>query len=100
GAVTGLIIGLTRKVSPMVAAQIADERSGLKERLSTAVELSSRPQRSAVAEAQIADAAAHAGSVRATEVLPWRAPAQLRWLAAAAALLLAVIFLPELPVFH
>src|SRR4051812_10281429 len=57
GAVAGAIYGWPRPIAPMVAAQIADERAGLKERLSTAVELSRQESRSELAEAQIADAA-------------------------------------------
>jgi hypothetical protein len=100
GGIAGLVIGLTRKITPMVAAQIADERAGLKERLSTAVELSSGASRSEVAEAQIEDAARHAAELRPAQVLPWRVPLQVRYLAAAVALLLAAIILPDLPLFH
>jgi DNA repair exonuclease SbcCD ATPase subunit len=98
--VVGLVVGWTRRISPMVAAQIADDRAGLKERLSTAVELSGTAARSDVAEAQIADAARHAQTMQPAQVLPWKAPPQWRYLAGAAALLLAVIYVPELPIFH
>src|SRR5687767_5088742 len=37
GGVAGIVYGWTRRITPLVAAQIADERAGLKERLSTAV---------------------------------------------------------------
>jgi hypothetical protein len=100
GAVTGLLIGWTRRITPLIAAQIADERGGLKERLSTAVELAAQESRSEVAEAQIADAARHAQDLRVSEVMPWRAPRQLRFLAGAVAVLLAAIFLPDLPLFQ
>ncbi len=99
GAVAGAAVGLTRRVTPLVAAQVADERASLKERLSTAVELAAAPERSEVAAAQLADAALHARNLSAAEVLPWRAPAGLRWLAAAGAILLAAILLPELSLF-
>jgi len=100
GALTGLLIGWTRHISPLVAAQIADERGELKERLSTAVELSAAAERSEVAEAQIADAARNVENLRVSRILPWRVPKQLRYLAGAVAVLLAVIFLPELSIFH
>jgi hypothetical protein len=100
GAITGLIIGATRRITPMVAAQIADERGGLKERLSTAIEIAASKERSAIAEAQLADAAQHAGSLQVARVLPWQAPRHWRFLAGAIALLLAVIYVPELPIFH
>ncbi|MFN3651751.1 MAG: hypothetical protein ACK47B_19420 [Armatimonadota bacterium] len=99
GGIVGFIVGWSRKITPMAAAQIADERAGLKERLSTAVELSSR-ERTELTDAQIHDAARHAESLRASEVLPWRAPKHLRWVAAAGAVLAAVVFVPDLPIFH
>jgi hypothetical protein len=100
GAVAGLVAGWTRRITPLVAAQLADERAGLKERLSTAVELSALESRSEIAEAQIADAAEHADGLRAGEVLPWRAPRQARYLAFAGVLLLAALFVPDLPLFQ
>jgi hypothetical protein len=100
GGAAGLLYGWSRRISPLVAAQIADERAGLKERLSTAVELSRTQSRSEIATAQIADAAGHAGTMNAAQVLPWRVPTQIRWLVAACAVLAAAIFLPDLPIFH
>jgi len=100
GAAVGFLIGWTRGISPLVAAQIADEKGGLKERLSTAVELAASPTRSHLAEAQISDAAEHAKQLRVSEVLPWRAPKQLKFLGAAAVVLLSAIFVPDLPIFH
>jgi hypothetical protein len=100
GAIAGLIAGWTRQITPLVAAQIADERAGLKERLSTAVELAAAPGRSEIAEAQIRDAAQHAEGLRPAQVLPWRVPKQLRYVAGALAVLLGVIFIPDLPIFH
>lgn len=100
GGIVGLAVGWTRQITPLVAAQIADERAGLQERLSTAVELSNRNATGEVAEAQIADAARHAGELRPGEVLPWRPPHQARYLVTAVALLLAAIYVPELSIFH
>lgn len=99
GAAIGLVIGWTREITPLVAAQVADERAGLKERLSSAIELSRSQERGEIAEAQLADAARHAAEIRAGDVLPWRAPRHLRYLAAAVAVLLAVIYVPTLPLF-
>ena len=100
GAVVGALYGWLRPVASMDAAQIADERAGLKERLSTAVELSRLPTRSEVAEVQIADAAKHAQGLRPAEVLPWKPPPQWRYAAAALGLLMAAIYVPDLPIFH
>lgn len=100
GAVGGIVYGATRRISPMVAAQIADDRAGLKERLSTAVELAHLESRSEMANAQIADAAQHAQELRPGAVIPWRAPRQWPFFAAAAAVLAAAIIVPDLPLFQ
>lgn len=100
GATVGFVIGWTRRITPQVAAQIADEKGGLKERLSTAVELAASPTRSQIAEVQISDAAEHARQLNVSQVLPWRTPKQLRYVAAAAVVLAAAVFVPELPIFH
>jgi hypothetical protein len=64
------------------------------------MEITASQDRGPVAAAQLADAAQHASELQVSRTLPWRAPKQLRYLAAAAAILLAVIFLPDLPLFH
>jgi hypothetical protein len=99
GAVVGLIAGWTRRITPLVAAQIADDRAHLKERLSTAVELAGRPERTPLQQAQLADAAQAARSLEPARVLPWRVPRQARWLGLATCILLAALFVPDLPVF-
>ncbi len=100
GAAAGFAIGWTRSITPQVAAQVADEKGGLKERLSTAVELAASPTRSQIAEVQISDAAEHARQLNVSQVLPWKAPKQLRYVGAAAVVLAAAVFVPELPIFH
>jgi len=99
GGFAGFIYGWMQPVSRLDAAQIADERAGLKERLSTAVELSGAESRSEIADAQLADAAKHAEELRASAILPWRMPFEVRYLAAAIALLAAVMIVPNLDVF-
>src|SRR5688500_5818566 len=100
GAVTGAIIGFTRRITPLTAAQIADERAGLKDRLTTAISHPAGEPRSQLAGAQSADAAPHAATLQPSRMLPWKMPPQWRWAAAAAAVLAGVIFIPDLPVFH
>lgn len=63
-------------------AQIADRQFGLKERLSTAFELSNRTQRGLIASALLRDAASIEARIRITELAPlaprdWRLPAML-----------------------
>src|SRR3954463_5407808 len=102
-ALAGLLVTLTfgivaacRKISSTDAARFVDSRKQLKERLSTALEIS----RSASGDAAwrdlvIADAAAHVNGVEPRKLIPLSLPALGRW-----ALLLAVLaaglgFIPE-----
>ncbi|HYM69447.1 MAG TPA: hypothetical protein VEZ44_07610 [bacterium] len=74
--------------SASVAAQIADRRAGLCDRLSTAVELLARsPQPAGLARLQVADAVIAAQGVEPRAVAPLRVPRET-WLAGAACLLL------------
>ena len=100
GAVLGALLGWTRKITPLVAAQVADERAGLKERLSTAIELTRSGTHSEMAVEQLRDAAHHAAGLRISAVLPWRVPSQWRWAAAGCVVLAAALFLPDLPLFQ
>ena len=100
GVALGVIIGLTRQISPMAAAQLADERMELKERLSSGLDFATRGQRSDITEAQIADAAQHVRDLRAAQVFPWKPPRQWRWLAGSVALFVASIVVPDLPILH
>src|SRR5579862_2068600 len=59
-AVAGAVIGGTRKLSRRDVAALTDERTALKERLSTAVEFEAAGGANAFANLQMADADAHA----------------------------------------
>lgn len=127
GALAGFLYGLTRRISSLAAARLADQRLDLKERLSTAVALAvpsaehrtdrsdrtdqsdaadapatgaGSPTRSPLLEVQLSDAAAHAESLRPGQVFPWRLPREARYCAATLVLLLGIVYLPALPFFH
>jgi hypothetical protein len=100
GAIAGLAYGWTRAVSPLAAAQIADRRLDLKERISSGLLFASEPAREELVAAQVADAAEHSRALRPGAVFPWRLPREARYLWATVALLLAVLYVPELPFFH
>jgi len=105
-AALGALWGWTRPVTAMDAARLADQRLGLRERLSSGLDFAGRGERPATPEeaafihAQIEDAARHGVRLQPAAVFPWRFPREGRWLAGAAALLLAVMLLPELPFFQ
>jgi hypothetical protein len=88
GAMVGLVIGWTRAVTTLTAAQLADERLDLKERISTGVLLAASADSDDMALAQLADAARSARSVHPAQAFPWRLPRLARWLSAIVGLLL------------
>jgi hypothetical protein len=100
GALVGLAYGWTRRVTPLAAAQLADRRLDLKERLSSGVLLSAAAPDDPMVAAQVADAAEHSRDLRPGQVFPWRLPREARYLGATAALLLGILYVPELPFFH
>jgi hypothetical protein len=99
-AAGGALWGWNRKISAMDAARLADQRLGLKERLSSGLEIAEGRCESPLAPALIEDAARHGALLQPAEVFPWRLPREGRWLALAAVLLAGVFVLPELPFFQ
>lgn len=88
--------GLLVRPSRLRAALEFDSRLGLKERLSTAIELVHRPDRFALAQFQVADAARHAAGIDPRKAYPFRFSRLDTGLAVMAALLLvAWNFLPR-----
>ena len=86
---------LARAPSPASAALEVDRRLGLKERLSTAIEVLAKPPQSRLAPFQLADAARHAAVVRTDEAHPLRPSATGLIFTAVAGLLFAIwSFLP------
>lgn len=99
-AFIGAAVGLTRPVSLMDAAQLADRRLGLKERLSSGIDFIQRGADDPMTAAQLADAAGHCSGLRPREVFPFRLPREAKFLAGSLALFLALLFLPEWSVFQ
>ena len=77
-ALAGLVWGFLRPVSLLEAAILADERLGLKERLSTAELFERSPEASALEPALIRDASRHAASISPQQVLPHQ-PTRAMW---------------------
>ncbi len=83
-------VSLLRRVDLLAAARVVDARAGLLDRLSTAIEVRPRAERSPLAQMLFADAARHAASVNLGAALPWRIPRS--WLVLPAALLFLFIW--------
>lgn len=107
GLIGGTITAFLRPISIMDAARLADVRLGLKERLSSALELEKvgmnprDPEPSLLVRMLQRDADAYAGAVRATEVIPMRPlPRETKLLFAGLIVLILAYVLPNLPWFN
>ncbi|MCC6445717.1 MAG: hypothetical protein IT210_19965 [Armatimonadetes bacterium] len=100
GAAAGAAYGLSRRVSAMDAARLADTRLGLRERLGTALELSRAAAPGPFAAAQIADAAGRAHALDIRRAFPVGPARELWWLAASASALLLALYAPSIPLFQ
>jgi hypothetical protein len=97
GAVVGVLYALCLRLPPREAARLADRGYDLKDRVTTALEWSTRPDRTPVVDALIADAVSRVERLDARRIIARRLPreAKLVPLPLMAGLLLAVA--PPLP---
>jgi predicted nucleic acid-binding Zn-ribbon protein len=91
----GLIIGGWRTVPLKQVARWVDGQQHLKERLSTALEVSDHPETGRWRDLIINDAAEHAKSLNAREMVPLHLPRAVRWAVATLALVVGLGFVPE-----
>jgi methyl-accepting chemotaxis protein len=94
-ALAGLVIGGWRKPARLEVARWVDERKQLKERLSTALELSDGAATADWKQLLVHDAACHAESLKPAEILPFRFPKIARWALAVLVLAAGIGFVPE-----
>ncbi len=104
GVLAGTITTFLRPISQMDAARLAEARLGLKERLSSALEFEKTPQASdpeaaALRRLQLADAVAHAQSLKSVDAVPLRLPWEAKALADGLVLIALALIVPNLPVF-
>ncbi len=100
GAVVGIVYGVLRKLTDLAVAVAADKRTGLKERISTAVALRRASQVDEMGTALIEDAQEHAQGVEPAEVFPRKWARQHGAFTVALVVLLAAILIPTMPVFQ
>ncbi len=91
----GFAWGWTRRMSAADAARFLDRRAGLKERLSTALEVAAAPKQDRWSELLLADASAAAGTVDPRRVLPLALPGFTRWIVMLLVVAAGVGFAPE-----
>lgn len=91
----GFVIGFWRSTSPRQAARWLDEREGLQQRLSTALEWSDRDTPGVWRDLVVADATASAARIDPARLLPVGLPRLSRSLVAVLAAIVALGFVPE-----
>jgi hypothetical protein len=98
GALVGVLYGLLLRVPAGDALGLADRAFDLKDRLATAHDLLSRPERGHLAEAAIEDADRHAGQIALSRAVPWRWPREVKLLPVPVLVLAVLPYLPPVPV--
>ncbi len=93
-ALGGFIWGAWRKMSLLETARWVDDRKSFKERLSTALEMSGSRAPEDWKQLLLADAAQHAQSLSAKELLPLRFPRAAQWALMIAVLCAGLGFVP------
>jgi len=92
----GLILGGWRKPSLTDVARWIDNRQRLKERLSTALEVSAEPEAGPWCELIVTDAAEHARQIDARQLVPFTLPKKIvRWAVVVLILVSGLGFVPE-----
>jgi len=91
----GFLAGFWRRTTPAEAARWLDQKHGLQERLSTALEMAKQPAGGRWQELVVADATAAAGKLDSRRLLPVSLPRVARPLVAVLAVVAALGFLPE-----
>ncbi len=98
GAIAGVACGLLKKLGDLTIALAADKRTGLKERLSTAVSLDENSGE--MADALCSDANERISALRSPEVFKHKFGLPHWIFSGALCVLLAIIFIPQLPAFQ
>ena len=91
----GLIWGFAKNFSPLETARWLDKEKGLKERLSTAIELSETNLSSPWDELVISDAARAVDKIETRSLLPLRLPGQCNWILLVLIACFVLGFVPE-----
>jgi hypothetical protein len=97
GALAGAAWGLLKRVPAGDAARLADRYYGLQDRVTTALEWSSRSDRPPLVEALIADATARVAALTPRQVIERRWPRETRWLPLPVLGVLALLVTPPIP---
>ena len=97
GVVAGVLYGLCLRLPPREAARLADRGYDLKDRVATALEWSTRPDRTPVVDALIADAVARVERLDVRRIIARRLPREARLVPVPLVLGLLLAVAPPLP---
>lgn len=95
GAVLGFVIGGWRRIPLPAAARLLEQRQSLKERLSTALEVSQRPDSAEWSSLLVSDAANSIRGVNPAQLLPFGLPSFARWIPLLLVIVVGLGFVPE-----
>jgi hypothetical protein len=97
GLIAGGLWGLCQRVPTKDAARLADGAFGLKDRVATALEWASRPDRSPLVDALVADAIAHVNALAPRQIVRRLLPREAKWLPVPVLIGVALAVSPPLP---
>ena len=92
---TGFLVGWSQNPSVLETARWVDMRQNLKERISTAIEITQTKQSSAWQDLVIGDASKSVGQIDPKRMLPYHLPRSSRWVLLVLALGAGLGFVPE-----
>lgn len=97
GVIIGAAWGFARRVPDVDAARLGDRFYGLEDRVATALEWSSRSDRTTLVDALVADATARVRALQARQVVRRRLPREAKWLPLPVAAALVLSLAPPVP---
>jgi len=97
GFLVGALYGLLLRLTPGEVARLADRGYGLQDRIATALEWGTRPDRAPVVEALVADAVARAERLERRPIIPRLLPREAKFIPLPLVLGLALSLAPPLP---
>jgi hypothetical protein len=97
GASAGALRGFLMRLPSSEAARLADRGYGLQDRVSTALEWASRPDRTPIVDALVADASSRIDRLGARRIIARRLPREARFVPVPLAIGLALAAAPPIP---
>ena len=97
GALTGIVIGATKRIEPGDAARLADRAFGLADRVTTALEYAAHTERTPLADALIADAIERVSRLEPRQIVRRVIPREAKFLPLPLAVAVVLALAPPVP---